>query len=919
MSKQINVTKRNGKKEPLQIDKIHQVVEWACDGIKDVSVSEIVISSELKFYDKMSTAEIHTSLINTTEELTSVEHPNYDMVASRLFNFDLRKKVFGDFHPPSGDAFLSIFRDYIERGIYVDDFKQIDDDTINACWSLVNHDSDYNITTYGMKQIVAKYCVQSRTTKQVYETPTMAFFRISLLGALIKGGDIVSTFKEYYKQFADGDNSLPSPIMGGVGTPVKQFSSCTGIDVGDSLDSITSAATAIVRYASQRAGIGLNVGRIRAIGEPVRNGEVSHTGLIPFIQMYQGAVHAVSQGGMRKTAATLYFPIWHYEFPEMVILKDNTLIEENSARHLDYGVTVNGYLYRRLLQEKDISLFSPNVAGGELYETFASNQERFAELYEELEANPLIRRRTLSATEVFTRMLMMQRKETGRIYMVNIDHANEYGGFLPEKAPIHFSNLCIAPETKISIKIESVEMIVEIQELERIGLDDVLVKSYNIDTKEIEWKSITDFGKTRIDAELVEVNTSCGTYSLICTPDHKIYTTNRGYVEAQELDGDDLLVTEDGAHTTAIVSELERTSDVYDITVADNHNFFGEGILIHNCLEILLPSQPIQHIDDYLNSEIFLCTLANVNMARIKRLDQLERICYNMVRFLDDLLDYQGYPVPASEHWARKRRSLGIGVNNYAYWLAKQGLKYGETEALEKTHEFFEAFQYYLIKASVEVAKEKGVCEAFGDTKYSKGILPVDAYKKEVDELGNFELRMDWDALRQEVLTHGMRNSVLTALPPSETSSNILPKGSTNGIEPVRELVTLKSNRDVSGKVLAPEVAKLKNKYDLLWDQESPIGYIKTVAVIQKWVDQGISANTSYNPDHYPDGNIPMSVLMRDILQGYRWGVKTWYYQNTKKQSSTQKDEIVEENLIKSSSPVYSGGDMDDSCDACSL
>ncbi len=789
MSKTIHVTKRNGTKEPLQIDKIHQVVEWACEGIKDVSVSEIVISSELKFYDKMSTSDIHKSLINTAEELISVDHPNYDQVASRLFNFDLRKRVFGDFHPPSAEQFLKLLRAYVTRGIYVDDFTLIDDDTIKQCWNAVNHDSDYNITTYGMKQIVAKYCVQSRTTKEVFETPTMAFFRISLLGAYIKHVEdvlgtptynptkVVQTFKEYYKQFADGDNSLPSPIMGGVGTPVKQFSSCTGIDVGDSLDSITSAVTAIIRYASQRAGIGLNVGRIRALGEPVRSGEVSHTGLVPFIQMFQGAVHSVSQGGMRKTAATLYFPIWHYEFPEMVILKDNTLIEENTARHLDYGVTLNGYMYRRLMQGKDISLFSPSVAGGELYDVFASDQERFAELYEELEANPMIRRRTLSASEVFTMMLMVQRKETGRIYLVNIDHANEYGAFIPEKAPIHFSNLC---------------------------------------------------------------------------------------------------------------------------------------------LEILLPAQPILHVDDYENSEIFLCTLANVNMGRIKKLDQLEKICYNMVRFLDDLLDYQGYPLPASGHWAKKRRSLGIGVNNYAYWLAKQGLKYGEQEALEKTHEFFEAFQYYLIKASVEVAKEKGVCEAFGDTKYSKGIMPIDAYKKEVDELGNFELKMDWDWLREQVLEHGMRNSTLTALPPSETSANVLPHGSTNGIEPPRELITTKSNKDVSGKVLVPDVSKLKNKYDLLWDQKSPEGYIKSVAVMQKFVDQAISANTSYNPDHYPDGNIPMSVLMGDILKGYRWGVKTWYYQNTKKQSSTQKDEKSQETLIRSTSPVY-GAEDDEDCDACKL
>lgn len=767
----INVTKRDGRTEELNIDKIHQVVDWACEGIKGVSVSEIVINSKMKFYNNMPTREIHQSLLDTTEELISVEHPNYDKVASRLYNFDLRKRVFGSFQLP--ENYAEIFKSYVVQGLYDRELIEVDDELINACWSKVNQEYDYDITLYGMKQIEKKYCVQSRVTGKVYETPSMAFFRIALVGALNKNGDVLKDFTTYYRQFAGGENSLPSPIMGGVGTPVRQYSSCTGIDVGDSIDSITSAASAVVKYITQRAGIGLNIGRIRAVHEPIRTGEVSHTGMIPFIKMFQGSVHSCSQGGMRKSAATAYFPIWHYEFPEMVVLKDNTLTEENSARHLDYGVTVNGYMYNRLLTGGQISLFSPNVAGGELYEAYAKDQERFAELYEELEANPAIRRRTISAEEIFTRMLMIQRKETGRIYLANIDHMNTHGAFDEKVAPIHFSNLC---------------------------------------------------------------------------------------------------------------------------------------------LEICLPSKPIQHIDDSADSEIFLCTLANVNMTKIKTLSDLERVCYNTVRFLDDLLDYQRYPVEAAGHWGRKRRSLGVGVNNYAHWLARKGLKYGEKAALEATHDWFEAFQYYLIKASVEVAKEKGVCESFNETKYAQGILPIDTYKRDVDELGDFSLKLDWEWLRNEVLTHGMRNSTLTALPPSETSANVLPGGSTNGIEPPRNLLVIKSNKDLSGKVLVPEVARLKNKYDLLWNHPSPEGYIKTVAVIQKFVDQSISANASYDPANYPDNETPMSQMMRDVLIAYKYGVKTLYYHNTRKETSIRRDEIKN----KQPASVNVNEDAED-CDACSV
>lgn len=1003
MTAPIKVTKRSGKTAELDIERIHKVVEWACEGITGVSISDIVLSAKLKFYNRIPTREIHSSLIDTAEELTTVDTPNYDKVAARLYGFDLRKRVYGSFEAP--ERYSKLFTSLIKKGLYTKEFGDIPKAFIDRLWDKhVKQDNEYEIPCYGLKQLEKKYCVTSRTTGKVHETPSMVYFRAALVGAMQRHvkmdymseeylNAVEKTFKVYLDQFAnDAENSLPSPIMNGVGTPLRQYSSCTGIDVGDSIPSINAGSASIVTYVTQRAGIGANVGRIRAIGEDVRGGEVRHTGLVPFIKKLQGDVHCVSQGGYRKSAATMFFPIWHFEFPELVVLKDNTLVEETTARHLDYGITINGYFYEKLLRGEDITLISPHHENHRLYEAFALGKDEFAEVYEEMIANPKYRTRRYSAAEIFTQMFLMQRKETGRIYFVNIDHANAHGAFDPTKAPVHFSNLCVAPETLI-LTDQGYQVISELEGQE--------VAVWNG-----EEFSKTTVQKTGENQKLITVKTDSG-QELTCTEYHKFYLKdgrkkkpkevraaelkegdilipfelplieghemveapfekgrsltdvptvraskedridwlNGAFVEAGEIvEGDahyamsrevatevQLMIQTLGIHSRLtesglMIEEREfkelvdlsanpktgsnakaltpvkvtevvdngRTDDTYCFTEEKRHMGMFNGLLTGQCLEILLPASPMQFFNDP-SGEIFLCTLANINMGTVK-IEDLQRVCYNTVRYLDDLLDYQDYPTESARYWATKRRALGIGINNYAYWLARQGLKYGEKEALEKTHEYMEAMQYWLIDASAEIAKEKGRCELFDDTKYSQGILPCDAgsYKEDVDTLGDFELKMDWEALRAKVKEHGMRNSTLSAIPPSETSSQVIKHGATNSVEQARALITRRSNKDISGKTMVPELTRLKNKYDLLWDHASPEGYLFTIAVIQKWVDQSISANFSYNPRLWENGDIPMSQMVRDLLIAYKYGLKTGYYHNTNKESGISEEEAQE-------------------------
>ena len=732
----INVTKRNGNKEPLNLDKFHKVVAWACEGITGVSESQIELKSQIQFYNGIKTIDIQETLIKAASELITEETPNYQFVAGHMINYHLRKEVYGSYDIP-------VLQDHVKNvvalGYYDKDilgyYTDAEFATLNT---FLDHKRDYLIPYVGMEQLRGKYLIKNRVTGQFYETPQMTYMLIAMV--LFRNYDKntrLQWVRDFYDAISTFEISLPTPIMAGLRSPQKQFSSCVLIETDDSLDSISATSSAIVKYVSQKAGIGIGGGRIRAVGSKIRNGDASHTGVIPFYKHFQTAVKSCSQGGVRGGAATLYYPLWHYEVEDLLVLKNNKGIEDNRIRHMDYGVQFNKVMYERLLTGGNITLFSPNVVPG-MYDAFFNDVDLFRKLYEEAEANPLLRKKTIPAMELFSAFLQ-ERKDTGRIYLMNVDHCNTHGSFDEKVAPIRMSNLCV---------------------------------------------------------------------------------------------------------------------------------------------EITLPTKPLNDLHD-LDGEIALCTLSAVNWGKIKTPADFEKPCTLAVRALDELLDYQNYPVKAAKSSTMNRRPLGIGIINFAYWLAKHDLTYSEItkEGLAKIHEYAEAWSYYLIKASAELAKEKG-CIPFNDqTKYSAGILPIDTYKKEVDELAEPVYHQNWDYVRQLIETTGIRNSTLMALMPAETSAQL--SNSTNGIEPVRSLITIKQSKDGVLKQVVPEIRKLKNKYDLLWDQKSPEGYLKICAVLQKFIDQAISVNTSYNPQHYEGDQIPESILLRDIITFYKYGGKNLYYFNT--------------------------------------
>ena len=574
--------------------------------------------------------------------------------------------------------------------------------------------------------------------------------------------DRLKWVKEFYDAISTFDISLPTPIMAGVRTPQRQFSSCVLIETDDSLDSINATASAIVKYVSQKAGIGIGAGRIRAVNSPIRNGDASHTGVIPFYKHFQSAVKSCSQGGVRGGAATLYYPLWHLEVEDLLVLKNNKGTEDNRIRHLDYGVQFNKVMYERLLSNGVITLFSPNDVP-ELYESFFTDVDKFRELYERAERNTKLRKKQVPAIDLFS-SFVQERKDTGRIYLMNVDHANDHSSFIVEKAPIRQSNLCA---------------------------------------------------------------------------------------------------------------------------------------------EITLPTKPLNDLND-ADGEISLCTLSAINWGKIKKPSDFEKPCTLAVRALDALLDYQSYPVVAAHLSTMNRRPLGVGIINLAYWMAKNDMTYTNPN-LDMIDEYAEAWSYYLIRASVDLAKEQGACTKWNETKYGYGLVPLDTYKKEVDELTNRVPSMDWNRIRADGKDYGIRNSTLMALMPAETSAQV--SNSTNGIEPPRALVSIKGSKDGVLKQVVPEVRRLKNKYELLWDQESPEGYIKIMAVLQKWIDQSISTNTSYNPKFYPDEKIPLSEMLKHILLCYKYGIKTLYYNNTNDGAGEIK---VEDTLAR--------GELDEEdCDSCKI
>lgn len=731
----LQVTKRDGRLEPIDLDKIHRVVTWAANGLNHVSVSQVELKSHIQFYDGIRTDDIHETIIKAAADLISAETPDYQYLAARLAIFHLRKIAYGDYTPPH------LF-DHVEKltaaGKYdrhiLADYSREEFEELN---NYIDHDRDMSFSYAAVKQLEGKYLVQNRVTGQIYETPQFLYILVAMclfskypketrLGYVKRFYDAVSTFKV----------SLPTPIMSGVRTPTRQFSSCVLIECDDSLDSINATTSAIVKYVSQRAGIGINAGRIRGLGSEIRGGEAQHTGCIPFFKMFQAAVKSCSQGGVRGGAATLFYPMWHWEVENLLVLKNNRGVEDNRVRHLDYGVQINRLLYTRLIKGGNITLFSPNEVPG-LYDAFFADQDEFERLYTQYEQDPNIRKRSIAATELFS-SLMQERAGTGRIYIQNVDHCNTHSPFDPSVAPVRQSNLC---------------------------------------------------------------------------------------------------------------------------------------------LEIALPTKPLNDINDE-NGEIALCTLSAFNLGAIEHLDEFEELADLTVRALDALLDYQDYPVKAAYHATMNRRTLGIGVINYAYYLAKNGTRYSDDSAIGLTHRTFEAMQYYLLKASVNLAKEYGACPLFHETTYAQGKLPIDTYKKDLDGICTEPLHYDWEALRSDIVKHGLRNSTLTALMPSETSSQIA--NATNGIEPPRGLVSVKASKDGILKQVVPEFENLKGAYETLWQMPGNDGYLKLVGVMQKFVDQAISANTSYDPAKFEGNKVSMKQMLKDLLTAYKYGVKTLYYHNTR-------------------------------------
>jgi ribonucleoside-diphosphate reductase alpha chain len=756
----ITVTKRDGTREPLDINKFHKVAMHACEGLSGVSVSDLEIKTHIQFYDKIKSTDIQETLIKAAAELITEDAPNYQYVAGRLINYNLRKEVYGQYEPISliTHYFEVATAGYYDWGIYeaysTEEWIELD--------RYIDHDRDNLLTYAAMEQFRGKYLIKNRVTGKFYETPQMAFMLIAMTLFQNYTKDRIKWVKDLYDAISTFDISLPTPIMAGVRSPQRQFSSCVLIETDDSLDSINATSSAIVKYVSQKAGIGIGGGRIRAIGSPIRHGDASHTGVIPFWKHFQSAVKSCSQGGVRGGAATLYYPLWHLEVEDLLVLKNNKGTEDNRIRHLDYGVQFNKVMYERLLSGGNITLFSPSDVP-DLYEAFYTSVETFRELYEKYERSTKIRKKTVPAIDLFS-AFVTERKDTGRIYLMNVDHANEHGSFDSKAAPIKMSNLCC---------------------------------------------------------------------------------------------------------------------------------------------EITLPTTPLKDIHDE-SGEISLCTLAAINWGKIRKPTDFEKPCTIAVRALDALLDYQDYPVRAAAIGTRNRRPLGVGIINFAYWLARNDTNYSNPN-LDLVHEYAEAWSYYLIKASVDLAEEVEACPKSNETKYGCGIMPIDTYKKEVDELVNPVYKMDWNKLSSRANEIGIRNSTLMALMPAETSAQI--SNSTNGIEPPRALISIKQSKDGVLKQVVPELRKLKNKYELLWDQKSPEGYLKITAVLQKFIDQAISVNTSYNPRHYEDEKIPMSEMIKHILMHYKYGGKTLYYFNTFDGAGE----------IEEPKPLAQGQVDDGDCDSCKI
>ena len=767
MNSEIKVIKSDGSKVDIDLEKIHKMVEKSCRKITGVSESLVEMNSGLQFYDGITTQEIQKILVKSASDLISLESPNYQFVASRLLLFAIQKQVFNtkwkdsEIYPHIKD----ILERNIDAGLYTKDLrKHYTDEELDKINSYLRHSRDTEFTYAGLQQVVDKYLVQDRSTNKIFETPQFMYMLIAMtLFMRYDNGTRLDFVKRYYDAISQFKINIPTPIMAGVRTPLKQFASCVLVDSDDTLDSLFASDMAIGRYVAQRAGIGINAGRIRGLGSRIRGGEVQHTGVIPFLKKFESTVRCCTQNGVRGGSATVHFPIWHQEIEDIIVLKNNKGTEDNRVRKLDYSIQLSELFYKRFLANQDITLFSPHDVP-DLYETFGTPE--FDELYEKYERATSISKTKVSARELFTDLLK-ERAETGRIYIMNIDHSNSHSSFLDK---VNMSNLC---------------------------------------------------------------------------------------------------------------------------------------------QEITLPTDPIQHID--VNGEIALCILSALNVGIIKD-DEFEDICDLAVRGLDELIDYLEYPVSAAQKSTIARRSLGIGYIGLAHFLAKNKVKYNDQSAWSLVHELTEKFQYHLLNSSMNLAKEKGACSYYHRTKYSQGILPIDTYKKDVDEITPHDLKCDWEELRQNIKDYGLRHSTLTAQMPSESSS--VTSNATNGIEPPRDYLSVKKSKKGTLKQIVPQYSHLKNAYTLLWDMPDNTGYINVVAVMQKFFDQAISGNWSYNPENYENGEVPISVMAKDLLTTYKYGWKTSYYQNT--MDGKVEDVITDPNsAMNDYIPPMTHEEED--CDACAI
>ena len=767
MSNGTKVVKRNGTIEPLDLDKMHLMVEEACRGLAGVSASQVEMTSGIQFYDGISTEEIQEILIRSASDLIDLDHPNYQFVAARLLLFSVRKQLYGkmkELPALEHHIYQCVNHQVYDNGI----FDKYSKEEIQRSDSYIDHDRDYLFTYAGLRQIVDKYLVQDRSGGGVYETPQFMYMMIALtVFAEYPKETRMSYVRRYYDAISKHKINIPTPIMAGVRTPLRQFASCVLVDIDDTLDSIFSSDMAIGRYVSQRAGIGINAGRIRGINSKIRGGEVQHTGVVPFLKKFEATVRCCTQNGIRGGSATVHFPIWHQEIEDILVLKNNKGTEDNRVRKLDYSIQLSKIFYERFIQDSEITLFSPHDVPG-LYDAFGT--DTFDNLYTVYEKDTSIPKKTVKAQELIL-SLLKERAETGRIYIMNIDHCNSHSSY---KDQITMSNLC---------------------------------------------------------------------------------------------------------------------------------------------QEITEPTTPIQHIDDDGPQEIATCILSAINVGKVKSDDELEELCNLSVRALEEIIDYQNYPVKAAENFTKRRRSLGIGYIGLAHYLAKLGFNYDSQGAWDAVHGLSESFQYYLLKASNQLAKEKGHCEYFGRTKYSDGILPIDTYKKDVDQVSSVGLQHDWESLRASILEHGLRHSTLSAQMPSESSSVV--SNATNGIEPPRGYLSIKKSKKGPLKQIVPQYQTLKNNYTLLWNMPSNRGYIHIVAVMQKFFDQAISGNWSYNPENYADNEVPVSVMAQDMLTCFKLGHKTAYYQNT---YDIKTDEVVDDQKQELKSLLNDIMKSDEeACESCTI